>query len=368
MQRKFTRREFLKATGYAASSIALTGCGRQMLGDTALPSSAKAEMPVVSVVRIKNDNIDYAVRESIDLLGGINNITANKERIMLKPNLVSPDPRDTTNPQVTEALARLMLESKKDVSIGEGSAAAGPNISAIGVCRTKDKDVLNEIQKSVFYNLGYTELSKKMHIPLVNLHTGEMKTVANPRGYVFKEISLHRSLTDTDLLCSVPMMKTHGLAGVTLGLKNLIGVYPGQVYGTVRSAVHTEASKIEESGTASAIVDMVQVNKLGLVVIDASMAMQGQGPSVRQGGQLVRMDLIIAGTNPLAADMTAAYIMGFQPEEISTFSLAWKAGMTPKSMDEIEVRGTQVNSVKKSFNRPIIYPWRDLKDWWGLPC
>jgi hypothetical protein len=77
MQRKFTRREFLKATGYAASSIALTGCGRQMLGDTALPSPAKAEMPVVSVVRIKNDNIDYAVRESIDLLGGINNVTAN---------------------------------------------------------------------------------------------------------------------------------------------------------------------------------------------------------------------------------------------------------------------------------------------------
>jgi uncharacterized protein (DUF362 family) len=151
-------------------------------------------------------------------------------------------------------------------------------------------------------------------------------------------------------------------------MKNLIGVYPGQVYGTVRSAVHNEASKIEESGTASAIVDMVQVNKLGLVVIDASMAMQGQGPSVSQGGQLVRMDLIIAGTNPLATDMAAAYIMGFQPEEISTFSFAWKAGMTPKSIGEIEIRGTQLNSVKKSFNRPRIYPWGALKDWWGLPC
>jgi len=287
---------------------------------------------------------------------------------MLKPNLVNPDPRDTTNPQVTEALARLMLENKKDVSIGEGSAAASPNISADGVCRTKDEDVLNEIQKSVFANLGYADLSKKINVPLVNLHTGEMKAVANPKGFVFKEISLHRSLADTDLLCSVPMMKTHSLAGVTLGMKNLIGVYPGQVYGTVRSAVHNEASKIEESGTASAIVDMVQVNKLGLVVIDASMAMQGQGPSVSQGGQLVRMDLIIAGTNPLATDMAAAYIMGFQPEEISTFSFAWKAGMTPKSIGEIEIRGTQLNSVKKSFNRPRIYPWRALKDWWGLPC
>jgi uncharacterized protein (DUF362 family) len=369
MQHKFTRREFLKAMGYTASSIALTGCKRQILGDTAMYSSVKVEKPVVSVVRIKNDNIDYAVRESIDLLGGINTITANKERIMLKPNLVSPNPHDTTNPKVIEALARLMLESKKDVSIGEGSALAGPNmISNRMLCTTKDKDVLNDIQKSVFDNLGYAELARKIHAPLVNLHTGEMKTVANPKGFVFKEISLHRSLTDTDLLCSVPMMKTHGLAGVTLGMKNLIGVYPGQVYGTVRSVVHTEAAKIEESGTASAIVDMVQVNKLGLVVIDASMAMQGEGPSVRYGGQLVKMDLIIAGTNPLATDMTAAYIMGFEPEEISTFSFAWKVGMTPKSIGEIEIRGIQLNSVKKSFDRPRIIPWEFLKDWWGLPC
>ena len=369
MQHKFTRREFLKAMGYTASSIALTGCKSQILGDTAMYSSVKVERPVVSVVRIKNDNIDYAVRESIDLLGGINTITAKKERIMLKPNLVSPNPYDTTNPKVIKALARLMLESKKDVSIGEGSAVAAPNIISNRVlCRTKDIDILNNIQKSVFDNLGYAELAKKIHVPLVNLHTGEMKTVANPKGFVFKKISLHRSLTDTDLLCSVPMMKTHGLVGVTLGMKNLIGVYPGQVYGTVRSAVHNEAAKIEESGTASAIVDMVQVNKLGLVVIDASMAMQGQGPSVRYGGQLVRMDLIIAGTNPLAADMTAAYIMGFEPEEISTFSFAWEVGMTPKSIGEIEIRGTQLNRVKKSFNRPRISPWEALKDWWGLPC
>lgn len=368
MGHELTRREFLQVTGYAASSIALTGCGKHLLGDTALPSSVTAEKPVVSVVRIKNDNIDYAVREAIDLLGGINTVTANKESIMLKPNLVSPDPRDTTNPKVTEALARLMMENQKNVSIGEGSAAAGPNITANGVCRTKDVSALNEIQTSVFDNLGYAELSKNIHVPLVNLHTGEMKTVANPNGFVFKEISLHRSLADTDMLCSVPMMKTHGLAGVTLGMKNLIGVYPGQVYGSVRSAVHNEASKFEESGTASAIVDMVQVNKLGLVVIDASMAMQGQGPSVSQGGQLVRMDLIIAGTNPLATDMAAAYIMGFQPGEISTFSFAWKAGMTPQSIDEIKIRGTRLNDVKKNFDRPQIYPWGALKNWWGLPC
>ena len=112
---------------------------------------------------------------------------------------------------------------------------------------------------------------------------------------------------------------------------------------------------------------MVRANKMGLVVIDASMAMQGQGPSVHQGGRLIRMDLIIAGTNPLATDMVAAFLMGFHPEEISTFVWAWKAGMTPVSLSEIEIRGEKINDVKQNFIRPIIYPWDSISQY-GPPC
>jgi uncharacterized protein (DUF362 family) len=86
-------------------------------------------------------------------------------------------------------------------------------------------------------------------------------------------------LIETDLLCSIPMMKTHTLAGVTLGMKNLIGTYPGAVYQAVRGRTHDAAGKIEPSGTASAIVDIVCANKLGLVVIDGSTAMEGNGPA-----------------------------------------------------------------------------------------
>ena len=215
--------------------------------------------------------------------------------------------------------------------------------------------------------MGYRDLSRTLNIPLVNLHTGEMSTVKLPDWHVFKEITLHQALVDTDLLCSVPMMKTHGLAGVTLGMKNLVGVYPGQKYGTVRSLVHSEAAKIEPSGMASMVVDMVRANKLGLVVIDASTAMQGQGPSVHQGGQLARMDLIIAGTNPLATDMVGAAAMGFQPEEISTFAWAWKAGMAPISIDEIEIRGEKIADVAQSFIRPAVIPWENIHHY-GPPC
>ena len=363
----------MKGKGLSRRRFLQTGLGvtvGAMAGLNPIKPLFSAEKPVVSVVKIQNDKIGFAVEKSIDLLGGIESITRGKERIMLKPNLMGPDPRSVTKPDVVKALAQLMKRAGKDVSIGEGSAAAKPNYrpGIFGsVCSTKDRETLDTIQQSVFDSLGYSDLAKSLKTPLVNLHTGEMSKVNVPNGFVYREISLHHSLTETDLLCSVPMMKTHGLASVTLGMKNLFGVYPGQVYGTVRSSVHGEASKVEKSGTASAIIDMVRANKLGLVVVDASMAIQGQGPSVQRADQLAKMNLIIAGTNPLATDMTAAYIMGFEPEEVSTFNWAWMAGMTPTSMDWIEIRGEKLNDVKRNFMRPTVYPWEAIKNY-GPPC
>ena len=99
----------------------------------------KDPAPVVSVVKIKDDNIGYAVEEAIDLLGGMKNIAGDKHRIMLKPNLVSSDPRCTTKPEVIKALAVLMKRAGREVSIGEGSAAApGFNITEEEIFHTKD--------------------------------------------------------------------------------------------------------------------------------------------------------------------------------------------------------------------------------------
>jgi len=214
----------------------------------------------------------------------------------------------------------------------------------------------------VFKSLGYGDLAASLNVPLVNLHSGEMTEVELHDGFVFDKITLHKELPEINLLCSVPMMKTHMLAQVTLGMKNLIGLYPGTIYQSVRGHVHDLASQVEPSGTASAIVDMVRVNKLGLVVIDDHMAMEGEGPTE---GTLVKMDLIIAGTNPLATDMIASSVMGFKTDEIPTFSWANRAGMKPAAIDEIEVRGEQIENVSRKFKKPTIYTWDSIRDVWG---
>src|SRR5208337_66191 len=195
-------------------------------------------------------------------------------------------------------------------------------------------ELLDGLQRDVFERLGYTELARSLRVPLINLHTGDLVEVKVPGAFVFDRLTIHRSLAETDLLCSVPMMKTHTLAGVTLGMKNLVGAYPGAVYQAVRGRMHDATSKVEPSGTAAAIVDMVRANRLGLVVIDASTAMEGNGPS---DGPLVPMETIVAGTNPLATDMVAAALMGLDDSDVPTFAWARKAGLRPERLDEIEI-------------------------------
>lgn len=74
------------------------------------------------------------------------------------------------------------------------------------------------------------------------------------------------------------------------------------------------------------------------------MAMEGNGPST---GPLVKMDVIVAGTNPVATDMVAASVMGFAPRDVPTFDWANRAGLKPTSVDEIEVA------------------WNDIRPVWG---
>lgn len=393
-RRQMTRREATgQVSGALAAALLAQSCARNAEtepGMTGLIEGVEAEAkdylpnpllfsdekPVVAITQIpprrsRREGIDFAVREAIDLLGGMAEITRDKERILIKPNLVNSTAADTTAPEVVEALVKLMSEAGRDVRIGEGTAASSPNIRRLWkgfVCRTKDADTLNGIQDEVFDELGFRDLSERMKVRLVNLHVGDMVRYAIPDNYIFRDIFLHSELHDADLVCSAPMMKTHGLAGVTLSMKNFIGAYPGQVYGTVRSRVHQVASQVEPSGTASAVVDMVKATRVGLSVIDASTAMQAQGPSTSMGGELVEMGLIVAGRNALATDMVGAYVMGFEPEEISTFEWAWKAGMRPSRLDEIEVRGKRLEAARRPFKRAVVVPYREISPWYGPVC
>ena len=354
-----TRRDFVK-TG--AGVVIGTAAGA--LTPSWLAGRSALEKPVVSVVKIRNARVDRAVEQAIDLLGGIETVAKSKDRIMLKPNLVADGVPFTTKPVVVKTLAQLMRRSGREVLIGEGSAAGtGFNVRGEVTYRTRNREILDGMQRYIFNALGYTDLARSLGIPLVNLHSGDLAEIEVPNGFAFDTIALHQSLTEVDLLCSVPMMKTHVLASVTLGMKNLIGLYPGTVYYSVRSWLHDQAAMVESPGIAFETIDMVRASRLGLTVVDGSMAMEGDGPT---GGRLVPMNLIIAGTNPLATDMVAADVMGFGVHEVPTFTWAYRAGLGPGTVRDVEVRGERLDDVRRPFVKPNVVPWQSISKTWGV--
>lgn len=351
---KVSRRKFI---GTATTALIGTSAfGMNLIEGYAQSKTQKKD--IVSIVRIKDRDVTEAVKNAIDLLGGISLVTAGQDRILLKPNLVAPDRNYTTNPDVVLAVAKLMLDAGKHVMIGEGSAAADSfNVIDGEQFITKKEDILNRMQQYVFDNLGYSKIAKTLNIPLINLHTGEIVELPLKDGLVARSVKIHKMLTEVDLVCSIPIMKTHVLATVTLAMKNLIGLYPGKEYFAMRSWLHDRALEKGSNGVAYEIIDINRSVKTGLSIIDATIAMEGNGPTA---GSLVDMGLIIAGTSPLATDMVGASIMGFEIDEIPTFKLAHDLKMIPAKMSDIEIRGLSINEVKRPFIRPDIVTWADF--------
>jgi uncharacterized protein (DUF362 family) len=357
---RISRRAFIGTASVAAVGSSVFGMKNIYEEDFRL----KSPKNIVSIVKVNDGDIRKALEEAIDLLGGIKTVTKGQESIMLKPNLVAPGRDYTTKVEVVKAVAQLMQKAGKNVMIGEGSAAAPPfNVIGEEICRTNKQEVLDKMQQSVFDTLGYTEMAASLKIPLINLHSGDIVEVKLKNGLAGKSVKIHKKLVDVDLVCSIPMMKTHVLATVTLAMKNLIGLYPGTEYYAVRSWLHDRAAEKGSYGVAYEILDMNQAVITGLSIIDATSAMEGNGPS---SGTLVDMGLIVAGTSPLATDMVGAALMGFDPSEIPFLKLAHEIGMFPKLLEDIEIRGLHIAECKRQFVKPDISKWTDINKWWGV--
>jgi uncharacterized protein (DUF362 family) len=104
----------------------------------------------------------------------------------------------------------------------------------------------------------------------------------------------------------MPKIKTHHWAGVTLSMKNMLGVVPGARYGWPKNILHWKG--IQES-----ILDVAATIPINFVIADGIMAMEGNGPL---NGTARPLGKIVLSDDPVAADATCARLMGFEPERI----------------------------------------------------
>ena len=66
--------------------------------------------------------------------------------------------------------------------------------------------------------------------------------------------------------------------------------------------------------------------------------------------------------------MSDADLVCSVPIEIDTFKWAWKAGMKPSSLNDIQIVGEKIENVQQQFKRPRVVPYTMISDWYGPPC
>ena len=262
--------------------------------------------------------IALMVRRAVELAGGLDDIVSSGDLVLIKPNLVvpaSPKEGSVTNPFVAKSIANIVKELKARPIIAESSA--------VGV----------DTEKAII-SAGYDRL-RSGGIDVIDLKKTKPTKIALPKGRVIKEAVTYEIATQADVIISVPVMKTHDQTEVTLGLKNMKGLF----HDATKRKLHME-------GLFDGIADECTAIKPDLVVIDGIIGQEGLGPMY---GAPIEMDLIIAGKDPVATDAVAAHVMGFEPERVRYLRKAEEQGLGTASRANIEVIGEKISSVSRRF-------------------
>ena len=328
MSRTFDRRTLLRgavATGVVASA---GGLGLRALlrepppwDETAFPPPGDARVAVLGAT-------SYAGSLETTVLDGLRAIGADIRgaNVLLKPNLVEFDATTAINTE-PRLIAATVLACRR---LGASSVrvAEGPG---------HRRDVRDVVVRS-----GLAEALAAVDAPFVDLNLAAIRRVTLRSSYTdLGTLWLPTPVLDADVVVSMPKMKTHHWAGVTLSLKNLFGTLPGRVYGWPKNVLHW-------AGIEQSILDIAGAVRPAYSIIDGIVGMEGNGPI---SGEPVASGVLVFADDPVAADTVGASLMGSDPAQIPYISEAGRfLGQT--NAERIEQRGEDPDRLSRSFAPP----------------
>jgi len=292
---------------------------------------------IVSIV--KHKDASFAVKRSIELLGGLEDKIERDARVLIKPNLVYGaryETGTTTNPTVLKTLVELIQPITKNMALIESNFGIVP-------IPESPMPIFKEVEK-VFNLQEYAPL-KELGVRFLNLAREEQRWLKLTDTRILDKIKVPKDLYEGATLVNVPTLKSHGITTVTLGLKNLYGLIPNP---PVRRRLHNAISSI--------LSDLAELFSSILTVIDGSVGMEGPVSCL---GAPVESNLMISSWDIVAADSVGTRVMGYDPKAIDHIVEAAKRGLG--NLDDMEVRGEAVEKVRRRFNMDAQLPLQIVK-------
>jgi uncharacterized protein (DUF362 family) len=290
------RRDFLKAAGGAVVAASLPGCQQ----DDRWQPAAFVKQPRSQVAIVPAASYEHPLEQTI--LTGLKlfRLDVNDRKVVLKPNFVEFDPRGVINTH--PAVLAATIEAFRRLGAREVVVAEGPG-------HRRDNEYL--------------------------LSASGIGDALSDTGTTFVDLN-HDTV---DLFVSLPKMKTHHWAGVTLSMKNLFGIVPGSVYGWPKNLLHW-------AGIGDSILDInASIGVPRFNIVDGIVGMQGNGPIQ---GDPIRSGVMVFGGDPVAVDATCSRLMNIDPSKIGYLKQA-DAFLGNLGYDVIEQIGESVDRFQQDY-------------------
>jgi len=271
------------------------------------------------------EKADEKINELINLMGGISQFAKKGEKITLKANLlgaVPPEKAVSTHPSIVAAVGKL---AKKEGAIPLIADSPGSGY------------LYNESTlKKLYKTCGMYDAAEQAGID-VNMDTG-YERVSFPQGKLMKQIDVIKPITQADAVFNICKMKTHLYMHVTGAVKNHFGIIPGL------SKVGFHAKLFDKERFADMLLDLSLYVAPRLTIMDAVLAMEGEGPGA--SGTPRHVGLLLASTSDLALDVAAGEIMGLPHEHNPVLMAAKRRDASPYKIEDVNVIGEDLSSIK----------------------
>ncbi len=247
-------------------------------------------------------------------------------RIAIKANLVSamkPDKAATTHPVLLAELTKMLIAKGASVVIGDSPGGVYNNTFLSRVYSATGMHLAEE---------AGAELNRDF----------DQQDAAFADAFVAKQFTFTSYLAKADAIISFAKLKSHGMMCLSAATKNLFGAVPG----TMKPEYHFRYP--EPTDFAGMIVDLNRYLKPRLYLVDAVMTMEGNGPTA---GTPRYMGALLGGENCHTVDMVCCKLIGLDPITVPTLQVAVQHGLTPATVEEIEVCGDAEPFILPDFQR-----------------
>ncbi|MFC1584539.1 DUF362 domain-containing protein [Fibrobacterota bacterium] len=310
-----------------------------------------------TVGAVKGTDLYSMTRDAIDAVGGMSAVVNPGESVLIKANMISPwegvVKGDITKPEILIAAAEECLRAgASEVIIGDGSQW----ISFPWEYLTTQDGTTNIVAEVARLNANPNYTGTVRLSCLESDYPGNLAipSPSNQNGALYIS-SLYNSI---DKIISVPVAKTHRWGQLTLSLKNTFGVISHAAYsqetpggwldrGTGPGGIdHASAEAIADTA-----LDITAYKKPALTIIDFSICIEGDGPDSASGTTLDVRDrlggswLVLASTDIMAADATAARVMGHDAQDMIQLTRGYERGLGEINENAIDLVGESLSVI-----------------------